>query len=224
MIQKKKQVLIIGGQGSGSVLGDTIVDANKRGDMEYEFVGFINDRDQQAHIGDKPVLGGLDDVPKFVKQGYHFVYSIYKFDDQPNRIRLFESLNIPHDQLVTFVHPTAYIAPNVELAHGVFIMANVSITSNTKLGLNCIIRPGTTIGHDNVIEDHVSITAGASVGSCIHIKRGASVGLKACIREYLSIGENSMLAMGAVLTKNLPANELWAGNPARLLRQAKWLS
>jgi len=220
---KRKKVLIIGGQGSGSVLGDTIIDANRRGYVEHEFAGFINDRDVFDDIGGMPIMGGLSDLGKFIKKGYHFVYSIYKFDDQIHRISLFKSLNIPLDRLVTFVHPTAYVAHNNSLSPGVFIMANVSITSNNKLGLNCIVRPGATIGHDNVIEDHVSIIAGASVGSCIRIGEGASIGLKACIREYLTVEPFSMLGMGGVLTKNLKYGELWVGNPARFLRKAKWL-
>jgi sugar O-acyltransferase (sialic acid O-acetyltransferase NeuD family) len=220
----RKKVLIIGGLGSGSVLGDTIIDANLRGNNEYEFCGFINDRDGVDQIDGKKVYGGLADVNKFVREGYFFVYSIYKFDDQKTRIRIFNELNVPPDQLVTFVHPTAYVAQNCILSPGVFVMANVSITSNTKLGLNCIIRPGATIGHDNKIGDHVSIIAGASIGSHITIGDGATIGLKSCIREYITIESMSMLGMGGVLTKNLPYGELWAGNPAKFMRNATWIT
>lgn len=218
-----KKVLIIGGKGNGTVLGEMIVDANRRGENEYVFAGFVNDRDNVSEIDGYPVLGGLEDIPKLVNSGYYFVYSLYKFDDQKNRITLFEKLQIPSDRLVTFIHPTAYVAPSCQLSSGVFICANVSITSSNKIGLNCIIRPGATIGHDNIIEDHVSITAGASVGSHIKLCEGVMVGLKACIREYLELAPYSMLGMGSVLTKNMKYGELWVGSPARSLRKAKWL-
>jgi sugar O-acyltransferase (sialic acid O-acetyltransferase NeuD family) len=219
-----KKVLIIGGKGNGTVLGESILDANNKGFSEFQFSGFINDRDNLSSIDGYPVLGGIDSIFEFCEQDYYFVYSIYKFDDQPNRINLFHQSNIPIDRLITFIHPTAYIAPSCILAPGVFIMPNVSITSNTNLGLNCIVRPGSTIGHDNIIGDHVSISAGVSIGSCNHIGDGASFGLKSCLREYTIVGENSMLGMGAVLTKNLPSGELWLGNPAKFYRKANYLN
>jgi sugar O-acyltransferase (sialic acid O-acetyltransferase NeuD family) len=223
MSSNPKKLIVIGGYGNGTVLGDLITDANLRGHNEYEFAGYLNDRDGLSEISGKPVLGGFSEIQDLIKLGYHFVYSIYKFDDQKKRIDLFKSLSIPENQLVKFVHPTAYVAPTSILSPGTFIGANVSITSNNKLGLNCIIRPGTTIGHDNDIADHVSITAGASVGSHIKIGEGASIGLKACVREYLTIEPFSMLGMAGVLTKSLPYGELWVGNPAKLLRKADWL-
>jgi acetyltransferase EpsM len=218
-----KKVLVIGGKGNGTVLGEAILDANNKGYCEYSFEGFINDRDNQDSIDGYPVHGGLDEISTFIQQGYHFIFSIYKFDDQVNRIKLFEKCNIPHEKLVTFIHPSSYVAPSTKLSPGVFIMPNVAITSNNKIGLNCIIRPGSTIGHDNIIGNHVSISAGVSIGSCNKILDGASFGLKSCVREYTTVGQNAMLGIGTVLTKEIPDNELWIGNPGRFFRKAKFV-
>ncbi|MFZ6014534.1 MAG: hypothetical protein ACOYXT_29615 [Bacteroidota bacterium] len=219
-----KKVLVIGGRGNGSVIGDAIIDANKRGSREFELAGYINDRDNVAEIEGMPVLGGLKDVPRFVDEGYYFIYTLYKFDCQLERIELFESLRIPDKQMATFVHPTAYVARNVELAPGCVILPNVSITTRTVFGKSCCVRPGTTIGHDNEIGDHTSITAGASIGSCIKFGRGSFVGLKACIREYSQIGPYSMAGMGAVVVSDIGEGELWIGNPAKFFRHANWFN
>ena len=47
-----------------------------------------------------------------------------------------------------------------------------------------------------------------------------AIGLNATIREFLSIGDYATLGAGAVLTKNIPSNEIWIGNPAKFLRYA----
>jgi sugar O-acyltransferase (sialic acid O-acetyltransferase NeuD family) len=217
-----KKVIIIGGQGNATVLGDTIIDANRLGFSEYEFVGYINDVDKVSEIEGMPILGGLHDVQKFIQQGYYIIFCIYKFEDQKNRIKLFNDLMIPESNLVKFVHPLAFVAHSVKIGPGTFICANVSVTSSTEFGLNCIVRPGSTIGHNNVFGNHVSISAGASVGSCIQLGDGAFVGLKASIREYIQIAPYSMIGMGAVQTKNTGEAELWVGNPSTFVRKAKW--
>ena len=45
-------------------------------------------------------------------------------------------------------------------------------------------------------------------------KNGASIGAGSVILGGITIGENSMIGAGSVVTKNIPANELWFGNPA----------
>ena len=76
------------------------------------------------------------------------------------------------------------------------------------------------MGHDNVVDDYCHIAAQAAVGSYLHIGRGVHIGLNATVIENLSIGDYATLGAGAVLTKNIPDREIWAGNPARFLRLA----
>jgi acetyltransferase-like isoleucine patch superfamily enzyme len=59
------------------------------------------------------------------------------------------------------------------------------------------------------------------VGSFLNIGKGVHVGLNATIREHLTIGDFATVGMGAVLTKDVGAEEIWAGNPARFLRMAE---
>jgi len=53
------------------------------------------------------------------------------------------------------------------------------------------------------------------------VKKGASIGAGAVIMCGLTIGENSMVAAGAVVTKDVPAGKLVAGNPAKVIGEAK---
>jgi acetyltransferase-like isoleucine patch superfamily enzyme len=51
------------------------------------------------------------------------------------------------------------------------------------------------------------------------IKKGASIGSGATILAKICIGENAIVGAGAVVTKDVPANTIVAGNPARVLRK-----
>jgi acetyltransferase-like isoleucine patch superfamily enzyme len=50
------------------------------------------------------------------------------------------------------------------------------------------------------------------------IKKGASIGSSATILANLTIGENAIVGAGSVVTKDVPANSIVAGNPARVVR------
>jgi len=50
------------------------------------------------------------------------------------------------------------------------------------------------------------------------VKRGASIGTGATILPNTCIGENAIVGAGSVVTKDVPANAIIAGNPAKVLR------
>ena len=50
------------------------------------------------------------------------------------------------------------------------------------------------------------------------VRRGASVGSGATILPNITIGENAIVGAGSVVTRDVPANSIVAGNPARVLR------
>jgi len=50
------------------------------------------------------------------------------------------------------------------------------------------------------------------------VKRGASIGSNCTILANVTIGENAIIGAGSVVTKDVPANTIVAGNPARIFR------
>jgi acetyltransferase-like isoleucine patch superfamily enzyme len=50
------------------------------------------------------------------------------------------------------------------------------------------------------------------------IQKGASIGSGATILSNITVGENAIVGAGSVVTKDVPANSIVAGNPARVLR------
>ena len=167
------------------------------------------------------MFGKLTDWMKFAKNDYFFINSILKIDGQKDRISLVENLKIPSDRLATFVHPLAYVAPNVRLGAGTVAMPNVSISSGTSFGKGCLIMVGATIGHDNKIGNYCHFAAQSCVGAYMNIDDGVHIGLNATTRENLNIGKNATLGMGSVLTKDIGDYEIWVGNPAKYLRNAE---
>jgi acetyltransferase-like isoleucine patch superfamily enzyme len=73
--------------------------------------------------------------------------------------------------------------------------------------------------------DPAAVNAGGELKSaadwrCVPtlVKRGASIGSNATILCGVTIGERALIGAGAVVTKDVPAGAVVAGNPARFLR------
>src|SRR5271167_2252680 len=120
------------------------------------------------------------------------------------------------------------------------IGAFVEIQKNASIGKRCKISSHTFICEGVTIEDNVfighSVTfindsyprATAADGNLqteadwkverTVIRKGASIGTGATILSGITIGENAIVGAGSVVTKDVPANSIVAGNPARVLR------
>ena len=120
------------------------------------------------------------------------------------------------------------------------IGAFVEIQKNAKIGRRCKISSHTFICEGVTIEDNVFVGHGVmftndtyprstnSDGSLQNeadwkvertiVKRGASIGTGATILPNTCIGENAIVGAGSVVTKDVPANAIIAGNTAKVLR------
>ena len=51
------------------------------------------------------------------------------------------------------------------------------------------------------------------------IKDGVFIGADTLILKGVTIGEKSVIGAGSIVTRNVPAGKIWAGNPAKFLRR-----
>lgn len=127
-----------------------------------------------------------------------------------------------------------------EIGDDTKIGAFVEIQKNARIGKNCKISSHTFVCEGVDIEDNVFVghnvafindtfpratTAGGQLQTEADwkvertlIKKGASIGSGCTILANITIGENALVGAGSVVTKDVPANAIVAGNPARILR------
>jgi acetyltransferase EpsM len=214
-----ENIIIIGGSGNGSVIADAITDARLQHSSNARVCGFLNDRLAKGdQIAGYPVLGSLTDVQLFLKQGFRFIFTIYRIDGQKERIDIFKSLNIPQEALFTFIHPMAYVAPSAKVGLGTVLMPQVSVSSEAVIGDGCLLMVNSSVGHNTVLNAHCHLAAQSCLSSHVLLEEGVHIALNATVREDLVIKKYSTLGMGSVLLNNIGEKEIWAGNPARFLR------
>jgi acetyltransferase-like isoleucine patch superfamily enzyme len=126
------------------------------------------------------------------------------------------------------------------VGEGTKVGAFVEVQKNAVIGCHCKISSHTFVCEGVTIEDNVFIGHGVVFINDSYpratnrsgalqteadwkvertlVKAGASIGSGATILARVVIGENAIVGAGSVVTKDVPANGIVAGNPAKLLR------
>lgn len=112
------------------------------------------------------------------------------------------------------------------------INCQVYIENDVLIGNNVTIKPGVQLWDGIVIENDVFVGPNVTFTNDKYpksrnknfelkrtlIKRGAAIGANATLLCGITVGENALIGAGAVVTKDVPANEVWVGNPAKYLK------
>jgi len=117
----------------------------------------------------------------------------------------------------------AIIGTNCNINAHVFIENDVTVGNNVTVKCGVQLWDGVTIEDNVFIGPNVTFTNDKYPRSKVYpeqflkttVKKGASIGANSTLLSGITIGENAMIGAGSVVTKDVPAGELWFGNPAR---------
>jgi sugar O-acyltransferase (sialic acid O-acetyltransferase NeuD family) len=185
----------------------------------WEPVGFVDDDTSRVGtaVDGVPVLGVIGSLEA---SDAMVVVGTGRPDNYTSRRAIVQRLGLPAGRYATIVHPDASLAPTTALGVGTVILAGTVATASVVVGDHVAVMPGVILTHDDVIDDYATITSGVRLGGGVHVGMGAYLGAGILVRENVTIGPWAMIGMGSVVTRDVPAGELWLGTPARFLRAA----
>ncbi|MBO4417339.1 MAG: N-acetyltransferase [Bacteroidales bacterium] len=138
--------------------------------------------------------------------------------------------NVPES---TNIWQFCVVLPGAQIGENCNICSHCFIENDVKIGDHVTIKCGVQIWDGIELEDNVMIGSNVTFTNDrfprsgnkdwtmlrTHICKGATLGAGSTLLPGITIGEGAMIGAGSVVTKDVPAGELWLGNPARFVKK-----
>lgn len=206
-----KQLIVVGGGG----FAKEVIWLAK--DCGFEVVGVLDDNIDMhgKFVLAVPVVGNVEGWQAYAH--CEFVVAI----GSPRTRKLVVEKMLAHGkpEFATLIHPSVIKSDSVNFAEGCMVCAGMIFTIEVNVGAHTIFNLNGTVGHECHIGSFVTVAPMAAVSGNVVLQDFVEVGTGAALRQGVTLSRGSMLGMGAVLTKNIPENMIFAGNPAKPLKE-----
>ncbi len=199
-----KPVIVLGGGGHAKVLIAILRRLNCR------LLGIVDPNQTRGlQVHGLNVLGADNAIFDYSNAEIELVNGVGSLPkDKGLRACLFNTFNAQGYRFKTVIDPTALIAEDVELSHGVQVMTGVIIQVGAKIAENTILNSGAIIEHDCRIGRHVHIAPGAILSGAVNVSDHVHIGTGATIIQGISIGANSIIGAGSAITQDIAYNRI----------------
>lgn len=132
------------------------------------------------------------------------------------RKALYEKVKAAGYRFATLISPYASIWSGTQIGEGCIVM-DCGLSTDVVIAENVVLNSRVILGHDVSIGAHSYISVNGfvgghtKIGSCVYMAPGAMA------KDRIKVGENAIISLGAVLLRNVRANAIMVGNPARRL-------
>ncbi len=195
-----KPIYIYGASGHGLVVADI---AKACG---YEEIIFIDDGENGYLSFDE--IRRNNDIP-----------IVFGIGINETRKKLFHKVEVSRFDIVTLIHPTAVISPDVTIGKGTVVMPNVVINTKSTIGKGVILNTSSVIEHENVIGDFVHISPNVALAGAVNIGELTHIGIGSSVIQCLHIGEKCIVGAGSVIIRSIESNILCYGNPCKIIKE-----
>lgn len=169
------------------------------------------------------VFGDWKDLGPFLKSHANKIFD-YQIENW-SRNSAVPLLNLKN--ISARIEPGAIIRDQVNIGKNAVIMMGAVINIGAEIGAGAMIDMNAVLGGRAIVGANSHIGAGAVIAGVVEpasakpvrIGQNVLVGANAVVLEGVQIGDQAVIAAGAVVTKDVPANCVVAGVPAKVIKK-----
>ena len=207
-----KDIIVIGGGGFAKEVIWLANDCNRK-------VRGVLDDNSETHGLDLQGVNVLGNIDSWIEYASDCQFVIAIGNPRVRKLVADKMKLLGDPDYAILVHPSVRFSNTVKISKGAIVCAGTILTTDIELGEHCVLNLNVTVGHECEIRDFVTVAPMAAISGNVTLHDLVEVGTGAVIRQGLTLEGGSMLGMGGVLTKNIPEKFIFAGNPAKKLKE-----
>ena len=201
--------------GAGSVGGHLALNLEQY-TRDFTLMGFFDDDPKK--IGSDfcgfPVLGSISEIISLDEANLCLGIAFPEIKERIyKKLRGQSRFNWP-----TFIHKKAWVSSGVEIGPGSIIYPTATVDFGASIGSFVVINTNCSVGHETTIGNFTSLAPGVATGGHTVIGDGVDMGIGSSTIQDVVIGENTVIGGAAMVTRDIPANSVAVGVPARVTR------
>lgn len=207
MKQNSPVIGIVGAGGLGRVMYDLLTY------QDYNVKIFIDDNSSfySNHVCGIPVYSFNELNEKRIEE---VVIAILDPKDRENVVAKVIEKNIKFGRIIS---RSTFISPYASLGIGNTLLEQSFVMNKAELGDYVHVHVQSIIGHDVIVGPYTTFGPSCIIGGFTNIGKGVTLGMGVKVLPKISIGDYSIVGAGSVVTKPVPAGEVWGGIPAKRL-------
>lgn len=135
--------------------------------------------------------------------------------------RILEILQRKGKQIPNLIHSTVYCASTSKIGNAVYIYPKCNIDKEVILHDGVLLNNSVTVSHNCEIGEATYLSPGVVLSGQVAIGKSCFLGSGVTVANGITIGNNVKIGIGSVITKDLPSNSCWIGNPCRIVDDLK---
>lgn len=116
------------------------------------------------------------------------------------------------------IHPQSSVCASAKIGEGTQVLAHALVAAEAVIGKQCILNHRASVDHECVLGNGVHLAPSATLCGLVELGNNVMIATGATVLPRVKIGANTIIGAGSVVVRDVPANVVAYGSPARIIR------